>query len=86
MVREPGSSALMHLRDDAGMAQRAADASGLVLHALVVLPHPENRLAIGQGDPHAFPDRVRVLARERENIGQEGGRSLAPGLNLFVCC
>jgi hypothetical protein len=35
---------------------------------LIVLPRPENRLAIGQGDAHAFPDR----SRERENIGQEG--------------
>jgi hypothetical protein len=72
MVRELGSSTLMHLRDDASAAQRAADASRLVLHALVVLPHPENRLAIGQGDAHAFPNRLRVFARERENIGQEG--------------
>jgi hypothetical protein len=30
------------------------------------------RLAIGQGDAHAFPDRPRVFARERENISQEG--------------
>ena len=61
MVRELGSPTLMHLRDEASAAQRAADASGLVIHALVVLPRPENRLAIGQGDTHAFPDRVRVF-------------------------
>ena len=59
----------MHLRDDAGTAQRAADASGLVFHALVVLPHPENRLAIGQGDPHPFPES---LARMREKQLKEG--------------
>ena len=69
MVREPGSSALMHLRDDASAAQRAADASGLGLHALVVLPHPENRLAIGQSDAHAFPE---LLARMREKQLKEG--------------
>jgi len=62
MVCEPGSSALMHLRDDASAAQRAANVSGLVLHALVVLPHPENRLAIGQGDAHA------ILARALERV------------------
>jgi hypothetical protein len=67
---------LMHLRDDASAAKRAADASGLVLHALVVLPHPENRLAICQGDAHAFPDRLRVFSRERENISQEGFNAL----------
>jgi hypothetical protein len=49
MVREPGSPTLMHLRSDASAAQHAADASGLVLHALVVLPRSETRLAIGQG-------------------------------------
>jgi hypothetical protein len=76
MVRELGSPSLMHLRDDASAAQRAADASGLVLHALVVLPRPENRRAIGHGDAHVFPDRVRVFSRERENIGQEGFNAL----------
>ena len=60
---------LMHLRDDASAAQRAADPSGL---GCVVLPRPENRLAIGRGGAHAFPVRVRVFSRERENIGQEG--------------
>ena len=33
-------------------------------------------LAIGQGDAHAFPDRLRVFARERENISQEGFNAL----------
>ena len=59
----------MHLRDDAGTTQRAADASGLVFHALVVLPHPEDRLALGEGDPHAFPE---LLARMREKQLKEG--------------
>jgi hypothetical protein len=42
------SSALMHFRDDASAAQRAADESGLVPHALVRLLRPEDRLAIGE--------------------------------------
>jgi hypothetical protein len=71
MIREPGSSTLMHLRDGASATPRTADARGLVLHALVVLSHPEYRLAIGQGDAYAFLDRLRVFARERENVGQE---------------
>jgi hypothetical protein len=36
---------MMHFRDDASAAQRAADASGLVPHALVRLMRPEDRLA-----------------------------------------
>jgi hypothetical protein len=34
------SSALIHFRDDASAAQRATDASGLVLHARVRLLRP----------------------------------------------
>jgi hypothetical protein len=34
--------------------------------------HPEERLAVGKGPAHPLADRVRVFARERENIGQEG--------------
>src|SRR5262245_61101552 len=55
----------------ASAAQRAARASGLVLHALVVLPRPENRLAIGQGD--AKPSRTAFGSSPvSENNGQEG--------------
>ena len=39
---------------------------------IVRLPHPEERLAAGEGDPHPLPDRVRLFARERENVAQEG--------------
>ena len=39
---------------------------------IVRLPHPEERLAAGEGDPHPLRDRVRLFARERENVGQEG--------------
>jgi hypothetical protein len=31
----------------------------------------KDRLALGEGDPHSLPNRVRVLARERENVAQE---------------
>jgi hypothetical protein len=40
MVLEPGSPTLMGLRDDTSATQRAADASGLVLHALVATRTP----------------------------------------------
>ena len=40
-------------------------------------------LAIGRGEAHAFPDRIRLFSRERENIGQEGfdalHRAFRPG-------
>ena len=39
---------------------------------IVRLPHPEERLTVGESDPHPLADRVRVFARERENVGQEG--------------
>ena len=55
----------------ASAAQRAAGVSRLVPHALVRLPHPEERLAACASDPHPLADRVRVFAREREYIGQE---------------
>jgi hypothetical protein len=29
-------------------------------------------LALGEGDPHPLLDRVRLFARERENVAQEG--------------
>jgi hypothetical protein len=37
---------------------------------IVRLPHPEERLAAGEGDPP--PDCVQVFPGERENVGQEG--------------
>ena len=39
---------------------------------IVRLPHPEERLAAGEGDPHPLPDRVQVFPGERQNVGQEG--------------
>jgi IrrE N-terminal-like domain len=66
-----GLHARIFARDAEYHPRRCILFSGLVFHALVVLPRPENRLAIGQGDAHAFPDRLRVFSRERENIGQE---------------
>jgi hypothetical protein len=51
----PRFSALMHFRDDARAAQRAADANGLIPHALVGLPHSKERLAIGEGAAHSRP-------------------------------
>ena len=45
---------------------------------IVRLPHPEERLAAGEGDPHPLPDRVQVFPGERENVGQEGFDALGP--------
>ena len=72
----------MYFRDDASAAQRAADASGLIPHALVRLLHPEDRLAVGKGDAHPLPDRVRFVSRERENVAQEGFDALAHWVSL----
>ena len=33
-------------------------------------------LHLGEGDPHPLPDRVRLFARERENVAQEGFNAL----------
>jgi hypothetical protein len=68
MVREPGPPTLIHLRDDARAAQRAAYASGMILHVLVWLLRPEDRFTIRQGIAHPIVDRVRVLTRERKNF------------------
>ena len=72
------SSALMHFRDDASAAQRAADESGIVPHALVRLLRLEDRLAIRQGVAHPRADRVRVFTREREDVGQESSGPATP--------
>ena len=37
---------------------------------------PEDRLAISERHAHPLADRVRVFAREGENVGQEGFDSL----------
>jgi hypothetical protein len=66
------SSALMHFRDDASAAQRAADESGIVPHALVRLLRSEDRLVVAESDAHLIADYVRFFTRERENVGQEG--------------
>jgi hypothetical protein len=62
-------------------AQRAAGVSRLVPHALLRLLQPEDRLALGEGDPHPLPDRVRLF-RERENVGQEGFDALVHRVSL----
>jgi hypothetical protein len=68
VLRDLRSPAVMHFRGDASAAQCAAGMSGLVLHVLVWLLRPEDRLAIGESDVY----RVRFFARVRENVGQEG--------------
>ena len=62
----------MHFRDDASAAQRAADESGIVPHALVRLLRSEDRLVVAESDAHLIADYVRLFARECENVAQEG--------------
>ena len=50
----------------------AAGVSRLVPHALLQLLQLEDRLEVGERDAHPLPDRVRLFARKRENVGQEG--------------
>jgi hypothetical protein len=66
------SSALMHFRDDASAAQRAADESGIVPHALVRLLRSEDRLVVAESDAHLIADYVQFFTREGENVSQEG--------------
>src|SRR4029077_7912356 len=73
----------LHLRDDASAAQRAAGVSRLVPHALVRLLRLEDFLTIGESDSHPLADRVRVFARERENVGQEGFDALIHRARLW---
>ena len=70
------SPAALQLLGYASAAQRAASVSRLVPHALLRLLQPEDRLALGEGAPHPLRDRVRLFARERENIRQEGFNAL----------
>jgi hypothetical protein len=79
MVREPRSPALMHLRDHPRAAQRTADSAGLVPHVLVRFLRPEDRFAIPDGGADTPTDRLRVFARERENVSQEGFDALVHG-------
>jgi hypothetical protein len=72
VLSDARSPAALQLIGYASAAQRAADASGSVLHALVRLLRPGDRLAIGERHAHTLADRVRVFARERENVAQEG--------------
>ena len=53
--------------------------SRLVPHVFLRLLQPEDRLALGEGDPHPLPDRVQVFPGERENVGQEGFDALVIG-------
>jgi hypothetical protein len=77
-------AALMHFRDDASAAGRAADATGLIPHALVRLSHPKKCLAVGQGDAHpsrtasgSSPASARTSVRKdsmRWSIGRACGQ------------
>ena len=70
VLGDPCSSTALQLLGYTSAAQRAAGVSRLVLHALVRLPHPKERLAAGESDPHPLADRVQVFPGERENVAQ----------------
>ena len=72
MLSDARSPAALQLLGYASAAQRAAGVRRLVPHALLWLLLPEDRLALGESDPHPVADRVRLFARERENVAQEG--------------
>jgi hypothetical protein len=74
----PVRQTAIHFRDDARAAQCAADVSRLVPHSLLRLLQPEDRLTLGEGDPHPLPGRVRLFARECENVAQEGQSPAMP--------
>ena len=76
VLSDARSPAALQLLGYASTAQRAAGVSSLVPHALLRLLQPEDRFALGEGDPHPLADRVRVFVREGENVGQEGFNAL----------
>ena len=77
------SSALMHFRDNASAAQRAADKSGIVPHALVRLLRSEDRLVVAESNAHLIADYVRFFTREDENVGQGGFNALVHRARLW---
>jgi hypothetical protein len=85
VLSDARSPASLQLLGYASAAQRAAGVSRLVPHALLRLLQPEDRLALGEGDPHPVADRVRVFARERENVAQEGFDALVSGFPAAAC-
>jgi hypothetical protein len=70
------SPAALQLIGYASASQRAAGVSRLVPHALLFGSQPEDRLALGEADPHPLPHRVRLFARKCENVAQEGFNAL----------
>ena len=48
---------------------------------IVRLPHPEERLAAGEGDPHPSRTASRSSPGERENVGQGGFDALVHGVS-----
>ena len=73
MLSDARSPAALQLVGYASAAQRAGGRRERPCpHALVFFLRPEDFLTVGESDPHPLADRIRVFARERENVGQEG--------------
>jgi hypothetical protein len=75
VLSDARSPAALQLLGYASAAQRAPGRSRLVPHALLRPLQPEDRLALGEGDPHPLSDRVRLFARERSPVGTFGSPS-----------
>ncbi len=67
MLANPRSPPSPQFLSHSSPAQSAVGVRRLIPHALLGLPQPEGRLALGKGDPHSLPDRLRFIVREREN-------------------
>ena len=72
VLSDARSPAALQFLGYASAAQRASGVRRLVPPVLLRLLQPEDRLALGEGEPHPLLDRVRLFARERENVAQEG--------------
>jgi hypothetical protein len=66
VLSDARSPAALQLLGYASAAQRVAGVSRLVPHALPRLLQPEDRLALGEGDPHPLPARPALRPRARE--------------------
>jgi hypothetical protein len=81
VLSDARSPAVLQLLAYASATQRAAGVSRLVPHALLRLLQPEDRLALGEGDPHPLWDRVRLFAREARTSHRKDSMRWSTGLS-----
>ena len=83
MLSDARSPAALQFLGYARAAQRAADESGIVPHALVRLLRSEDRLVVAESNSHLIADYVRFFTREDENVGQGGFNALVHRARLW---